>query len=382
MTTTGTNIDPKAPSGDDRGAAPRSASTPATASADPGRLEALVGQLLADLGGAFSVPLVRIGDRLGLYGHLRDGGGSTSDELAARAGIAPRYAREWLSAQAASSYVSYDEASERFSLSPEQAMVFAQDDSPVNLRGAFDLAAALHDNTPMVLDAFRTGEGVGWGDQAGCLFCAVGKFFRPGYVNNIVSQWLPALDGVAERLSHGGTVADVGCGHGHSTVLMAEAFPQARFKGFDFHEGSIDEARRQAEAHGVADRVTFEVASATDFPGGGYDLVTHFDCLHDLGDPRGAARRVRETLAEDGVWMVVEPIAGDRLSDNLNVVGRLFYSASTMVCVPTSLDQEVGEALGAQAGEARIGAIARETGFTRFRRATETPFNMVLEARP
>ena len=346
------------------------------------RLQALVGALLNDLGGAFSVPLVRIGDELGLYRHLHEGNGSTAEGLAKRAGIAPRYAREWLSAQAASGYVSYDDATDCFSLSPEQAMVFASADSPVNLGGAFDLAAAMHDNTPMVLNAFRTGEGVGWGDQAGCLFCAVGKFFRPGYVNNIVSRWLPALDGIAERLSRGGTVADVGCGHGHSTVLMAQAFPAARFTGFDFHEGSIEEARRQAEAHGVADRVTFEVALAADFPGGGYDLVTHFDCLHDLGDPRGAARRVRETLADDGAWMIVEPIAGDRLSDNLNAVGRLFYSASTMVCVPTSLDQEVGEALGAQAGEARIGAIAREAGFTRFRRATETPFNMVLEARP
>ena len=359
MTTNGTNIDP-----------------------DPDRLQALVGGLLNDLGGAFSVPLVRIGDQLGLYDHLRDGGGLTADELADGAGVAPRYVREWLAAQAASGYVSYDDASEKFSLSPEQTMVFAHDDSPVNLRGAFDLAAALHDNTPMVLEAFLSGDGVGWGDQAGCLFCAVGKFFRPGYVNNVVSQWLPALDGVAERLARGGTVADVGCGHGHSTVLMAEAFPEARFVGFDFHEGSIDEAREQAEAHGVADRVSFEVASATDFPGSGYDLITHFDCLHDLGDPRGAARRVRETLADDGTWMIVEPIAGDRLSDNLNPIGRLFYCGSTMCCVPTSLDQEVGEALGAQAGEARLGAIAREAGFTRVRRATETPFNMVLEARP
>jgi hypothetical protein len=325
------------------------------ASVDPARLEALVGRLLGDLGGAFSVPLVRIGDRLGLYRHLHEGVALTAEELAERAGAAPRYVAEWLAAQAASGYVTYDAGAGRFGLSPEQAMVFAQDDSPVDLRGAFDLAAAMGDNTGPVMEAFRTGAGVGWGDQAGCLFCAVGRFFRQKYVNNLVASWLPALDGVVERLARGGTVADVGCGHGHSTVLMAQAFPEARFTGFDFHEGSIQEARAQARAHGVEDRVSFEVASAADFPGGGYDLVTCFDCLHDLGDPRGAARHVREALADDGTWMLVEPMAGDRLEDNLHPVGRLMYSASTMVCVPTSLDQGVGEALGAQAGEARLG---------------------------
>lgn len=355
--------------------------TDAASAVDAAKLEALVGRILGDLGGAFSVPLVRIGDALGLYRHLREGVALTAEELAERAGAAPRYVAEWLAAQAASGYVTYDAGAGRFGLSPEQAMVFAQDDSPVDLRGAFDLAAAMGDNTEPVREAFHSGKGVGWGDQAGCLFCAVGRFFRQKYVNNLVSSWLPALDGVAERLARGGMVADVGCGHGHSTVLMAQAYPNARLTGFDFHAGSIEEARAQARAHGVEDRVSFEVATAKDFPGAGYDLVTCFDCLHDLGDPRGAARHVREALAPDGTWMIVEPIAGDRLEDNLNPVGRLLYSASTMVCVPTSLDQEVGEALGAQAGEARLGEIAREAGFGRFRRATETPFNMVLEAR-
>lgn len=352
------------------------------AAVDAAKLEALVSRILSVLGGAFSVPLVRIGDRLGLYRHLREGVALTAEELAERAGAAPRYVAEWLAAQAASGYVTYDAQGGRFGLSPEQAMVFAHDNSPVDLRGAFDLAAAMGDNTDLVAEAFRSGEGVGWGDQAGCLFCAVGRFFRQKYVNNLVASWLPALDGVTERLARGGAVADVGCGHGHSTVLMAQAYPKARFMGFDFHEGSIEEARAQARAHGVEDRVSFEVATAKDFPGGSYDLVTCFDCLHDLGDPRAAARRIRQALTPDGTWMLVEPMAGDRLEDNLHPVGRLMYSASTMVCVPTSLDQEVGEALGAQAGEARLGEIAREAGFGRFRRATETPFNMVLEARP
>ncbi|WP_331461665.1 class I SAM-dependent methyltransferase [Vineibacter terrae] len=348
---------------------------------DEAKLNQFVGQMLGDLGGASSVALVRIGDALGLYRTLHAKGAMTCAALAAQTGAHPRYLREWLSHQAASNYLAYDPATETFALPPEQAMVFAVEDSPVYLMGAFDLMAASLDNQAKVQAAFKTGGGVAWGDQAGCLFCAVARFFRPGYHNHLVSQWLPALDGMSARLERGAKVADVGCGHGWSTVLMAKAFPATEFVGYDFHPGSIEDARAHARAHGVAN-ARFEVATAQDFPEADFDMVTCFDCLHDMGDPAGAAAHIRRSLKDDGTWLVIEPMAGDRLEHNLNPVGRLYYAASTMICVPTSLSQEVGAALGAQAGEAKLREIIGSGGFSRIRRAAETPFSMVLEARP
>ena len=346
------------------------------------KLNEFVGKMLGDLGGAFSVPTVRLGFRLGLFEALGNGGPATSSQLAERAGgLTERYVREWALAQAANGYIDYDPAKEAFSLSPEQAMVFVAKDSPVYLAGAFDLAAAMIEGEPKVENAFRTGDGVRWGDSAGCLFCATGAFFRPGYVNNIVQSWLPALEGVEDKLKSGAKVADIGCGVGFSTLLMAKAFPNSRFVGFDFHEPSVQEARRHAKAHGLSERVSFEAASVKEIEETGFDLITAFDCLHDMGDPRGCARHMRQILKDDGTWMIVEPIAGDRPADNLNPIGRLYYNASTMICVPTSLDQEVGEGLGAQAGEEKLSEVIRQGGFTRNRRATEGPFNMVLEAR-
>jgi len=344
-------------------------------------LDTLVGQLLQDFGGAFSTPLVRIGDQLGLYKALHASDPMTSSDLAKNTGLHERYLREWLAAQTASGYVSYDAESEKFSLSPEQAAIFADEDSPAYLAPAFDAAASYLANQEAVQAAFKTGAGIHWSDLHECLFCAVAKFFRPGYRLNLVGSWLPSLDGVVEKLERGIDVADVGCGHGISTIIMAEAFPNSRFTGFDFHESSIIEARGHAAKHDL-DNVRFENALAKEYPGR-YDLVCIFDCLHDMGDPVGAMAHVRSTLNPDGTCMVVEPQAGDTLDQNLNPVGRLYYSASTMVCVPTSLSQEVGAALGAQAGEAKLREVMVDGGgFSRFRRATETPFNMVLEARP
>jgi ubiquinone/menaquinone biosynthesis C-methylase UbiE len=347
---------------------------------DEAKLNELMGRMLGDLGGAMSIALVRMGDSLGLYKALHKGP-MTPPELAKATDTAERYVREWLSAQAAAGYVAYDGATGTFSLPAEQAMVFADEDSPVFLMGAFDAAAAMLESQGKVQAAFRTGGGVQWGDQASCCFCATARFFRPGYRANLVDRWLPSLDGVVGKLAAGATVADVGCGHGLSTIMMAEAFPRSQFTGFDFHEGSVDAAREHAKEHGVGN-VRFEVAKAKEFTGNGYDLVTFFDCLHDMGDPAGAAAHVRKALKPDGSWMIVEPLARDRLEDNLNPVGRLYYSASTMICVPTSLSQEVGTALGAQAGEAKLREVISKGGFTHFRRATETPFNMILEARP
>jgi SAM-dependent methyltransferase len=347
---------------------------------DEVKLNELLGRMVGDLGAAATVALVRLGDSLGLYKALAKGP-LTPAGMAAATGIAERYAREWLSAQAAADYVAYDRATGSFSLPPEQAMVFADEDSPAFLMGGFDTIAALMENQSKVQAAFKTGSGVQWGDQAGCMFCAVARFFRPGYRTNLVDQWLPALDGVTAKLAAGGTVADVGCGHGLSTVMMAQAFPKSQFIGFDFHEGSITEARQHAKEHGVTN-ARFEVAKAKEFPGSGYDLVTFFDCLHDMGDPVGVAAHVKSTLRSAGTWMIVEPFAGDRIADNLNPIGRLFYSASTQICVPASLSREVGLALGTQAGETRLREVILSGGFSRVRRATATPFNLVLEARP
>jgi 2-polyprenyl-3-methyl-5-hydroxy-6-metoxy-1,4-benzoquinol methylase len=351
------------------------------AAIDDAKFHAFVGKMLGDLGGAMSVPTVRLGLRLGLFDALADAP-ATAAELAHRAGgLHERYVREWALAQTANGYVDYDPASEQFSLSPEQAMVFHHRDSPVYLAGAFELVAAMIEAEPKVEECFREGKGVRWGDHAGCLFCATGAFFRPGYVNNIVQAWIPALDGVEAKLHAGARVADVGCGVGFSTLLMAEAYPESNFVGYDFHEPSIDEARRHAGEHGLGDRVRFEVATAKDIAEQGFDLITMYDCLHDMGDPRGCAGHMRRILAPGGSWMIVEPIAGDAPAQNMNPVGRLYYNASTMICVPTSLDQEVGEGLGAQAGEAKLTEVIRQGGFESVRRAAEGPFNMVLEAR-
>jgi len=346
------------------------------------RLQQSVEQVLGDLGGAFSIGLVRIGTALGLYRTLRDEGPMTSVSLADATGLAERYVREWLSHHAASHYVTYDPVSRRFALPPEQAAIFADEDSPFYLADAFECAAAYIENQPKVQAAFSTGKGVGWGDQSGCLFCAVARFFRPGYHANIIQSWLPALDGVVDKLERGARVADVGCGHGYSTMMMAEAFPNSELVGFDFHPASIEEANHHALDHGTGDNVRFEVRSAKDYPGCDYDLVTCFDCVHDMGDPVGAARHIHRSLKPDGTWMIVEPFADDALENNLNPVGRLYYAASTLVCVPASLDQEVGAALGAQAGEGKLREVVTTGGFGRFRRATQTPFNLILEARP
>lgn len=349
---------------------------------DDAKLHQFIGQMLSDLGGAASVSLVRIGEAFGLYKILHTQGAMTVSELAAEAGVNERYLREWLSHQAASNYLSYEPATQKFALPAEQAMVFAIEDSPVYMTGAFTCMASFLDNLAKVQPAFKTGGGVAWGDQASCLFCAVAQFFRPGYLNNIVGNWLPALDGVVTKLERGARVADVGCGHGVSTVIMAKAFPNSEFIGYDFHPNSIEHARAHAAEHAVTSNIRFDIGTAKDYSGKDFDLVAFFDCLHDMGDPAGAAAHVRQSLKPDGSWMIVEPMAGDRLEDNLNPVGRIYYAASTMVCIPTSLAQEVGAALGAQAGEAKLREVITSGGFRSVRRAAETPFNMILEARP
>ncbi|HSI42455.1 MAG TPA: class I SAM-dependent methyltransferase [Xanthobacteraceae bacterium] len=348
---------------------------------DQDKLNQFLGTMVSDMGAAMTAALVIVGDRLGLYKALA-AGSATPAELAARTGTAERYLREWLSAQAAAGYVSYDAATGRFTLEAEQAMVFADEDSPAFLAGFGDIVQAVFRDEPKITEAFRTGRGVGWHEHDGCLFCGTARFFRTSYMHHLVQEWLPALDGVVAKLERGSDVADVGCGHGVSTLLMAQAFPKSRFHGFDYHDGSVAAARERARESGLQSRVSFEVAPAKSYPGTGYDLVCFFDCLHDMGDPVGAARHVRETLAPDGTFMVVEPFANDRLQDNLNPVGRIYYAASTMICTPASLSQEVGLALGAQAGEGRLSAVLGEAGFTRVRRAAETPFNLILEARP
>jgi SAM-dependent methyltransferase len=337
---------------------------------------------VGDLGAAISAALVVIGDKLGLYRAMADGEPVNPEELARRTRTDARYVREWLSNQAAGGYVTYDPVSERFSLTPEQSLALAQEGSPAFVPGAFQLATALIRDEPTITRAFTTGHGVGWHEHDEGLFAGTERFFRPGYSANLVPAWIPALDGVEAKLEAGALVADVGCGHGASTMIMAQAYPRSEFVGYDYHGASVEHARGAAAAAGLSDRVSFEVASAREYPGDGYDLVAMFDCLHDMGDPVGAASHVRDTLADDGTWMIVEPYAGDRLEDNLNPVGRVFYGASTLVCTPASRDQEVGLALGAQAGEGRLRDVVLNGGFTRFRRATETPFNLVLEARP
>ena len=349
---------------------------------DESKLNEFMGKALGDMGAAINTALILIGDRLGLYKAMAGAGPLTSQELAQKTGTAERYVREWLCAQAASGYVAYNSATGRFVLPDEQAMALAVENSPAFIPGAYQIIASTILDEPKVREAFKTGSGVGWHEHNCNLFEGTERFFRPGYSAHLVAEWIPALDGVQAKLDAGGTVADVGCGYGVSTILMAQAYPRSRFVGFDYHAPSIEWARASAAKAGVSDRVSFEVASSKAFPGVDYDVVAFFDCLHDMGDPEGAAAHVRQSLKPDGTWMIVEPFANDKLEDNLNLVGRIYYAASTMVCTPASLSQEVGLALGAQAGEARLRDVVTKGGFTRFRRAAETPFNLILEARP
>jgi SAM-dependent methyltransferase len=348
---------------------------------DMNKLNAFIGQFVTDLGAAVHTGMVVIGERLGLYKALA-GEPMTPAQLAARTKTDERYLREWLASQAAGGYVTYDDKTGKFGLNEEQAFTLAKEDSPAYLPGAFELALGSLAAVPRIADSFRTGSGMGWHEHADGVFHGCEKFFRPGYAANLVSAWIPALSDVKEKLEAGAKVADVGCGLGASTILMAQAFPKSKFFGFDYHDKSIETARESARRAGVADRVTFEVSKAKEFPGKGYDFVAVFDCLHDMGDPIGAAAHVRQSLAKDGTWMIVEPFANDQLKDNLNPVGRVYYSFSTLLCTPCSRSQEVGLCLGAQAGEARIREVVNSAGFSRFRRATETPFNIVYEARP
>jgi len=356
-------------------------STAQVSALDMDKLNAFIGQFVTDLGAAVHTGMVVIGEKLGLYKALA-GDPMSSAQLAAKTNTDERYLREWLASQAAGGYVTYDETNDNFSLSAEQAFTLAAEDSPAYLPGAFELALGSLSAVPRIAESFRTGAGMGWHEHADGVFHGCEKFFRPGYAANLVSSWIPALVDVKEKLEAGARVADVGCGKGASTLLMAKAFPNSRFFGFDYHDKSIEAARESARRNGVADRVTFEVAKAKDFPGKDYDFVAVFDCLHDMGDPIGAAAHVRQSLSKDGTWMIVEPFANDQLKDNLNPVGRMYYSFSTLLCTPCSRSQEVGLCLGAQAGEARIREVVTSAGFNRFRRATETPFNIIYEARP
>lgn len=348
---------------------------------DETKLNEFMNRAVGDMGAAINASLIAIGDRLGLYKAMADGAWMTSAEVAQKTGTTERYVREWLNAQAASSYVSYDAASGKYALSPEQAFALANEESPVYLPGFFLVAVSAARDVEKIINAFRTGEGVGWHEHHEWLFEGTEKFFRPGYNANLLSQWIPALDGVEPKLKKGAKVADVGCGHGASTIIMARAYPNSTFTGFDYHSGSIERARTLAAQAGLEHRAVFEVASAKAYPGNDYDLITFFDCLHDMGDPVGAARHVFRSLKPGGSWMIVEPRAEDTVEGNLNPVGRIFYAASTMLCTPASLSQEVGMALGAQAGEKRIAEVVKAGGFRSFRRAAETPFNLVFEAR-
>lgn len=339
-----------------------------------------MGRALGDMGAAMSAALVVAGDRLGLYKAMAGAGKMTAGELAKKTGCAERYIREWLNNQAAGGYVVYDSAGDRYELPNEQAAALADDSSPFFIPGAFQVIASVIKDEPKISHAFKTGGGVPWGEHDPCLFEGTERFFRPSYNANLVSQWIPAIEGLESKLKRGATVADVGCGHGASTIVMAKAFPNSKFYGFDTHPASIEWAKRAAEKQGVAARTNFDVADSVSFPNHQYDFVAFFDCLHDMGDPAGAAKRVYETLGNGGTWMIVEPFANDQYQENHNPIGRIFYAASTMICVPASLAYH-GPALGAQAGEARLREMVTKGGFKNFRRATQTPFNLVLEAR-
>ena len=353
-----------------------------TPTIDETKLEAFMERFVGELGACATAPMVLIGDKLGLYKAMQDSEPVTPAELAERTGTRERYVREWLCQQAASDYLEYDAPDGTFRLPPEQALALAVDDSPAFIPGAFQLLSAMIKDEPAITERFRSGEGFGWHEHHHDLFEGTERFFRPGYNAHLLTEWIPALDGVEERLREGSRVADIGCGHGVSTILMAQAFPASTFVGSDYHEGSIEAARRAAERAHVSDRVTFEVAGAKEFEGGPFDLICVFDALHDMGDPVGAAQHVRSQLAEGGTWLVVEPMAFDSVEENLNPVGRVFYAGSTMLCTPASLSQEVGLALGAQAGQQRLTEVLNDGGFSHVRRAAETPFNLVLEVRP
>jgi ubiquinone/menaquinone biosynthesis C-methylase UbiE len=348
---------------------------------DMEKLNAFVGRFVGDLGAAAHSGMVVIGERLGLYKALADGP-LNSSELAAKTKTDERYVREWLASQAAGGYITYDEKTRKFSLTEEQVFTLVNEDSPAYLPGAFQLALGSLAAVPRITESFRTGAGMGWHEHHDDVFHGCEKFFRPSYAANLVSSWIPSLQGVQAKLEAGARVADVGCGKGASTLLLAEAFPKSNFFGFDYHDKSIEAARETAKRKGLADRLSFEVAAAKEFPGKDYDLVAVFDCLHDMGDPVGAAAHVLKSLAKDGTWMIVEPFANDELKDNLNQVGRVYYSFSTLLCTPCSRSQEVGLCLGAQSGEKRIRDVVTQAGFSRFRRAAENPFNIVYEARP
>jgi SAM-dependent methyltransferase len=356
-------------------------STAVSALPDMDKLNAFLGRFVDDLGAAVHTGMVVIGEKLGLYKALASGPISSA-ELASKTGTDERYIREWLASQAAGGYVTYDEKTNKFMLNEEQAFTLANEDSPAYLPGAFELALASLAAVPRITDCFRTGAGMGWGEHVDGVFSGCEKFFRPGYAANLVSAWIPALNGVKEKLEAGAKVADIGCGKGSSTRLMAKAFPKSHFFGFDYHDKSIEGARESASRDGLSKRVAFDVSKAKDFPGADYDFITVFDCLHDMGDPVGAAKHVLQSLAKDGTWMIVEPFANDQMKDNLNPLGRAYYGFSTLLCTPCSRSQETALCLGAQAGEARIREVVTSAGFTRFRRATETPFNIVYEARP
>lgn len=348
---------------------------------DPDKLNQFMGKVCADLGATMFAGLVLVGDRLGLYRAMAGAGPVTASELSQRTRTNERLVREWLDANAASGYVEYDAETDRYTLPPEQAAALADDTSPAFAAGAFQIMVSALASEPKVRAAFTNGRGLGWHEHDHGVFDGTERFFKAGYIGNLLTSWLPALDGVEARLREGARVADIGCGHGASTLLMAKAYSRSRFVGVDFHEASIKRARTAAEQAGVAERASFEVGKATEYAGT-YDLIAFFDCLHDLGDPVGAARHAREHLAPGGTLMLVEPNAGDRLVDNLNPIGRLFYSASTFLCTPCSQAQEVGAALGAQAGQQRLRAVLADAGFTRVRVAATTPFNLVLEAKP
>jgi 2-polyprenyl-3-methyl-5-hydroxy-6-metoxy-1,4-benzoquinol methylase len=348
---------------------------------DGDKLMQFVFRAVDEVGATLNAALVVMGDKLGLYRALAGAGPLSPAELAERTGTAERYVREWLNAQAAGGFVEYDPDGGRYSLAPEQAVALTDTSSPAYLPGLFQTAIGSVIDSPTIIERARSGDGFGWHEHVHDVHEGCERFFRPGYNAHLVAEWLPSLEGVVDKLERGALVADVGCGHGASTILMAQAYPNSKFVGSDYHEGSIETARSRAEEAGVGDRVSFEISPAAGYGGEGYDLVTMFDCLHDMGDPVGAARHVRSTLAPEGTWMIVEPNAGDRVEDNLNPVGRAFYGFSTLLCTPASLSQEVGLALGAQAGEARIRDVVTAGGLSRFRRAAETPFNLVYEAR-
>ncbi len=348
---------------------------------DQAKLDEFMGKMLNDMGAAASGAMVLIGDKLGLYKALAKTGPVTPAELAARTQTAERYVREWLAAQAAAGYVEYQPQTGTYAMNAEQASALADESSPAFVAGAFEVIASMFNDEPKISEAFRSGRGVGWHEHSPCLFRGTERFFRAGYAAHLVSEWLPALEGVLDKLERGARVADVGCGHGASTIVMARAFPNSTFTGFDYHEPSVERARQAARDAGVAQQCQFEVADSKSFPGEDYDLVAFFDCLHDMGDPVGAARHVFESLDADGTWLIVEPFANDTVEENLNPVGRIFYAASTMICVPHSLSQDEGLALGAQAGATRLREVVTTGGFSRFRTAATTPFNLVLEAR-